>query len=527
MTRSKLPFYRKYRPQSLDELIGQSQVKQILTSSFQKGSLSHAYLLCGPKGTGKTSTARILAKMVNCERSTTKQKAESQKTESVNIPCNQCPTCLSITEGSNLDLMEIDAASNRGIDEVRALRENIKLTPSASRKKVYIIDEVHMLTQEAFNALLKTLEEPPPHAMFILATTEAHKVPPTVVSRVVRLDFKPASTEELIEALTKVASREKISIDQGAVVNLAKAAGGSFRDGEKLLEQLSSFEGKITQAVVAEILGQGQFEERVKLLEFIGERKSAAALSCLHQLLEQVAPQRLALLLLDDLRRLLLMSCGVEKEAIKEEMLEEEYEKLVKVLGRFDQGKIIRVIGLLSKSLEQGRFVSIVSLPLEVAVVESCLEEENGRGENSRVKNIPENTKSAKETVRSAMETPKVENGDEIKIIEQRWPYVLETIKPHNYSLGALLGSVKIIDFKEGKLRMEVPYSFHQRILEVPKNRTLLESVLSDAVGKAVEVVIFLGKREFKGEELANVEVASDDEIIRAAAEIFGAEQVN
>jgi DNA polymerase-3 subunit gamma/tau len=172
-------FYRKYRPQSLDDVVGQEAVKKTLLSSFESGKLAHAYLFCGPRGVGKTSTARILAKMVNCQAKP--------------APCNTCEICTSITDGSALDLIEIDAASNRGIDDIRALRETIKLAPSICQKKVYIIDEVHMLSNEAFNALLKTLEEPPSHALFILATTETQKIPATILSRVQKLEFKMAT----------------------------------------------------------------------------------------------------------------------------------------------------------------------------------------------------------------------------------------------------------------------------------------------------------------------------------------------
>ncbi len=183
-------FYLKYRPQSLSDLIGQETVKKTLLSSFANNKLSHAYLFVGPRGTGKTSTARILAKMVNCE--------------SKDGPCNKCSICTSITNGSNLDLIEIDAASNRGIEDIRSLKETIKLAPSGNQKQVYIIDEVHMLTQEAFNALLKTLEEPPAHALFILATTEGGKIPQTILSRVQRLDFKLANQQEISQALEKI-----------------------------------------------------------------------------------------------------------------------------------------------------------------------------------------------------------------------------------------------------------------------------------------------------------------------------------
>jgi DNA polymerase-3 subunit gamma/tau len=205
---SSQAFYLKYRPQSLDDLVGQEIVKKTLLQSFTQNRLSHAYLFAGPRGSGKTSTARILAKMVNCEDKTP--------------PCNKCEICLSITDGSNLDLIEIDAASNRGIEDIRLLREKIKLSPSFSKKKVYIIDEVHMLTSEAFNALLKTLEEPPSHALFILATTDAQKLPQTILSRVQKLDFKLASKEELSIALKNIVDKEKIQIDEESINLIVK-----------------------------------------------------------------------------------------------------------------------------------------------------------------------------------------------------------------------------------------------------------------------------------------------------------------
>lgn len=206
-------FYRKYRPQNFEELIGQDHVKKTLLSAFTNGKLGHAYLFCGPRGSGKTSTARILAKLVNCENSQSAvsnqtsaklEKAESRELKAdIVLPCNKCSSCLSITDGSNMDLIEIDAASNRGIDDIRDLREKIKLAPSSLKKKVYIIDEVHMLTTEAFNALLKTLEEPPSHVLFIMATTEVQKLPQTILSRVQRFDFKQASSDEIKKALKK------------------------------------------------------------------------------------------------------------------------------------------------------------------------------------------------------------------------------------------------------------------------------------------------------------------------------------
>ena len=222
-------FYRKWRPQTLAEVVGQEHVTHTLLNALANERISHAYLFCGPRGTGKTSTARSLAKAVNC---LTNGKGE---------PCNSCPMCQSITEGRALDVIEVDAASNRGIDEIRDLREKVNYAPNQARYKVYIIDEVHMLTKEASNALLKTLEEPPPHIIFVLATTEAHKVLPTILSRCQRFDFRRISQADVAAKLARICSAEGIHIELKALQLIAKAATGSLRDAENLLGERMGF----------------------------------------------------------------------------------------------------------------------------------------------------------------------------------------------------------------------------------------------------------------------------------------------
>src|SRR3989344_3003758 len=227
-----LALYRKYRPQVFSEIIGQEHVVQILTNAITAAKISHAYLFSGPRGSGKTTIARLLAKAVNCE-----DKKDYE-------PCNKCPSCLEINQGRSLDLIEIDAASHRGIDEIRELKEGIKFTPTKSKYKVFIIDESHQLTKEAANALLKTLEEPPSHAIFILATTEIQKMIPTVISRCQRFDFRRLTLPEILKRLEIISKKENLQIEKEALEVIALNSGGSFRDAEGLLDQVIIFSGK-------------------------------------------------------------------------------------------------------------------------------------------------------------------------------------------------------------------------------------------------------------------------------------------
>ncbi len=539
MKNENIAYYLKYRPQSLDDLVGQDLVKKNLLSSFQGKKLSHAYLFVGPRGTGKTSTARILAKMVNCQDE--------------NPPCNKCEICLSITDGSSLDLIEIDAASNRGIEDIRSLREKIKLAPMG-RKKVYIIDEVHMLTTEAFNALLKTLEEPPRHALFILATTDAGKIPQTIISRVQRLDFKLATTAELQEALEKIVRMEKINIDEGALKLLIKRSDGSFRDGVKLLDQVSSNEGKITSEILEKFLRETNFEKLLKLLENFAEKDTTHALSLIVKEVEDGMDIKEFILSLMQILRSIIFIKNNLGEIIKESYSEENYQDLAKVSEKFGSQDLVKSLDSLQSSLEKMKTSSIPSLPLELAVVEICFtstviasEAKQSSSEKEIASSIssPRNDDESKqirhsgqhlppgvdpESIQIKPETLKQVQGDvvddssDISKLKEKWTFVLETIRPYNFSLEALLRSVNITECSEIEVLMEVPYSFHQRILEAPKNRDILESILSEILGRQIKVRTVLGVRAERKEDIANIEVAADDEIIRAAAEIFNSD---
>ena len=514
-------FYLKYRPQSLTDLIGQEMVKKTLQSAFDAEKLSHAYLFVGPRGTGKTSTARILAKMVNCEGK--------------DIPCNKCSTCLSITDGSNLDLIEIDAASNRGIEDIRSLREKIKLAPSSSKKKVYIIDEVHMLTTEAFNALLKTLEEPPAHALFILATTDLSKVPQTILSRVTRLDFKLAKPAELIEALSKIVKEEKIDIDEEALMILTQKSDGSFRDAVKLLDQVSSMKGKITAKILEESLKSSNFEEIATLLLNLSKKDTTKSLSWVIKQVESgVDIKDIILSLMDNLRSLIFIKNGLGSQLIAPNLMEENYQKLVKISESFTNADLVISLDNLQKALEKMKTSSIPSLPLELAVVEICTVPAGpvssvSFGASSIAVAPAATPKDTSSLPPALLEEQIIEvpiTGDML-ILKEKWTFVLETVRPVNYSLEAMLRSINVRECSLTDVYLEVPYAFHQRIIESPKNKDLLESIFSDILGKKMKVTTVLGDRPNRKDDIANIEVAADDEIIRAAAEIFSSDSIN
>lgn len=261
-----LPLYRKYRPKNLQEVVGQEHIKQALKNAIELGKISHAYLFTGPRGTGKTSTARILAKSLNCEKGITL------------VPCEECPSCIDIKNSNPIDVIEIDAASNRSVDDARNILEKIQYVPVNGRYKIYIIDEVHMLTKEAFNTLLKTLEEPPENVIFILATTEIQKVLETIVSRCQRFDFRRISSEDIFKHLQEISKKEKIDIEDDALRTIAKTSSGGMRDALSLLDQVSVLNKKITVDDINALLGRLSFEILDELFSKIEDSDTQSAL---------------------------------------------------------------------------------------------------------------------------------------------------------------------------------------------------------------------------------------------------------
>ena len=363
---------RKYRPQTFADLVGQPHVTATLTRALESQRIAQAYLFAGQRGVGKTSAARILAKCLNCDKGPTAK------------PCQTCASCAQITQGSSLDVIEIDGASNRGIDEIRSLRETVPFAPTTGQFRVYIIDEVHMLTAEAFNALLKTLEEPPAHVKFIFATTAPNKIPATILSRCQRFDFRRVEASSIVGALSRIAEAEKIEASEPALYAIARAADGSLRDAEVMLEQAASFvRGTLEEQDVTALLGAVESEALARWAQAILERKAPEALSLLTAQLEQGRdPLQLLTGLLRYLRNLLIVAsagAGTRGDSTVAQLVDEPPERLVRLreqAGGVSPQELLVFLQLLTGAYELVRRSPMAQLVLELAVIKLATREE-------------------------------------------------------------------------------------------------------------------------------------------------------
>ncbi len=372
-----LVLYRKYRPKSFADILGQDVISETLKNAGRLDRLAHAYLFYGSKGSGKTTTARILAKLANCQKGQTDEAFKK-----TGEPCNECSACIEIDNGRALDVIEIDAASNRGIDEIRNLKESIRVSPAALARKVYIIDEAHQLTKDAFNALLKTLEEPPAHAMLILVTTELEKMPATIVSRTQRFHFKRLPLETIIGKLKSIAELEKINISDSAIELIAASGGGSFRDAESLLDQITSLKTqnlklktqvKIETEDVESIIGNVAFKRISELAELLINKDLAGSLKFLSQINE--SGYNLIQFnkdLIHYLRKVLSLKFSLElEEVFSREMTDQELKSIKKHSKAIDPEKIIKLMKLLIEAHTEMRYSPFVIVPFEIAIIES------------------------------------------------------------------------------------------------------------------------------------------------------------
>jgi len=348
-------YYRKWRPQGWEEVVGQEHVVRTLRSSLEQGNLAHAYLFSGPRGTGKTTTARIIAKAVNC-------LAEEQNAR----PCNQCENCEAINQGRFLDLIEIDAASNTSVDDIRDLREKINFSPNKGRYKVYIIDEVHMLSNAAFNALLKTLEEPPAHAIFVLATTEVHKIPATVLSRCQRHEFRRIPLNFIQALLKDIAEKENVDVEPAALTAIARQATGSMRDAVSLLDQLASTGSRVTLELTQQVLGTAAGESVYEVVETILTQDIGKGIALINQALDNGSdPRQFARQLVDLLRALLMARMGNVEQL---EVTPDEQQKLRTLAERFTLEKLLAAIQAFDHAAQQSSLGWQPGLQLELAI---------------------------------------------------------------------------------------------------------------------------------------------------------------
>ena len=478
-------FYRTYRPQKISELDSQS-VRESLFALFAKGfDVPHAFLFSGPKGLGKTSAARIVAKVINCEKHAKIKK--TKLTESEIEPDSKCFQCTSITSGANFDVLEIDGASNRGIDEIRDLKEKINLLPNKASKKIYIIDEVHMLTTEAFNALLKTLEEPPNHAAFILCTTEFHKVPQTIVSRCFRVDFKKATDDEIARSLSRIIKAEGIKVEKDAVLEIARMSDGSFRDGTKLLEEVSICSGKKN-------ITRQYFEEKFNTLGV-----NSAAVQFIDALMERNAKKGLEIISK-------ISKQGVDFKFFIEKLLNSFHLMLLQKLGAIDSksensfevSEIKKLLELLSIAHSETKFAVLAQLPLELMLVEwsekdtigSQSDEQTSRGPAGRFPPA-----SAHSNISSEKSFLRAVGSPSTSVTPRKAPDFYESfineVKLHNHLIAGVLRSCEI-ENTNGKLTIVAISKFHKEKLEDGKTLELLEKVAKNILGGSVKIEISL-----------------------------------
>lgn len=452
-------FYLKYRPKKISELDSGLLVEKL--TSVLKGkipdNIPHAFLFTGPKGLGKTSTARIIAKIINC---TNRKDNEIE-------PCNRCDSCKSINNGSNLDVLEIDAASNRGIDEIRDLREKIRLSPVRSKKKIYIIDEVHMLTTEAFNALLKTLEEPPSHAFFILCTTEPQKVPATIISRCFHVKFTKATDADLIHSFNRIVKGEDLKAEKEALLSIAKLSDGSFRDGTKILEELSVSSKNITMSLIEKKYKTQSIDKFVTDLILSFEKRDAKkGIKIVSSLAEENVDFKIFVeSLLDVLHRNLLSQVGGEKFGMS-----------------LDETKIL--IELLVKSHNSIKYAILPQLPLELTIVEwgatEVLSEDRKKESSIGLSSNITADQAESHSVPNYVGTSRDKHDN---ILER---LILE-VKKENFSIAGVLRGCKLEKIDKKELILSTNYKFHKERLNDPKTKILIETIISKITDNKVK----------------------------------------
>lgn len=492
--------YRAFRPQSFMDVVGQKHVTKTLKNAIIRNKESHAYLFSGPRGTGKTSIAKIFAKALNCQFG---QDGE---------PCNECDVCMSITEGSANDVIEIDAASNNGVDEIRSLREKVKYAPSLTQYKVYIIDEVHMLTTGAFNALLKTLEEPPEHAIFILATTEPHKIPATIISRTQRFDFKAIENNEIIERLKYVAESESIEYDGEALDYIARTAEGGMRDALSIMDQVIAYSNDIITlddaVMITGGIKQDSLNEWLKLIE---NKDSRAAFIQYHHFIDEGKdPTRLIHELVYYIRDIILMKHsnemneGIAFYNVEDKVLYEMIDVLndAMVMMRFSVNTSVHLEVVIVKLIEVlSKHNNVVEAPeVDLSHIEEKLSELERRLENAQLapqSNSDVRKQQSKRTSGKGYSISQIEkvldkaNKDDIVKLKDGWPRVYQYVEDKKFhALRSLIKDSEPVAASDTHVLIKFDNDVHSELINNDdKKKHELESIIPTIIGKEVQVV--------------------------------------
>jgi DNA polymerase-3 subunit gamma/tau len=521
--------YRKYRPQDFEEVVGQEAIVRTLKNAISSGQVRQAYLFAGPRGTGKTSLARILAKGLNCVQGPTP------------TPDKVCNPCVTIANGTSLDVIEMDAASQRGIDDIREIRERVVLQPAEGRYKVYILDEAHQLTDAAWNALLKLIEEPPPHLVFVFCTTDLSKVLPTVRSRCQTFVFARPRLPELVRLLRRVADGERIQAPDQALALVARGARGSFRDAVSTLDQLAAAtENEVTVQAVLQLLGAVEEEALFRLCDLIVDRDTAGALTFIEELSEQGQDLgRLVVDLLEHLRHLMLVQhMGEVPDSLP--VTAETRERLRAQANQLGEATVIRLVDLLAVAVEDMRQGGDPRLPLELALVkvtrpgaDLSRESLSYRLEQLETRSHVPASQAQAPAVEAQPDEPPPEEPRasappslELEQLQEAWQRtIVPAVEERSIPAASVLREAHPADLAGDTLTLEFPSSasFHRQLAEEPKNATLLAEALYEVTGRHLGVAFAEG--EARGEEAEDEEPAGEEKILELVKETLDARE--